>query len=597
MRGPARRAAWVLGSAIAVVALVACEGAPRVSQVVLAPSSALGCRPTDVERVEVRALGDFPASSANVISFDPGLGGPTIDRFPDETELLAVEAFGAIGAERWEGGGLARVVEGDVTVPLLRYGRACPIADPRARIPRGAATAALPDGRTWIAGGADGAEVLSSILTLQPGASLASPSASRLFVKRAFATASVLGDSVVVVGGSAAVDGPGEDTFEVLDIGTDARVGEGFLLGPRREHAAIVRGDQVVISGGRRRAGGPPLGELEVLQGSQSVAAGSLDAPRAGHAMLALDDGSVAIVGGVDAEGEPVTVVERLGVDGGLEVVAAFEPPRAEAAYVALPGSRIARVGGREGDTWTGQVDLLLEHGELVSLGALLPALAHPVAAAVGDAIVVVGADPVDGRARGAVLDPDAPPARPIQPSRPASLLLSLSDGSFIEGSANGLALLRVDATSPLDPPPASIAPAFMEDREALALDAAERWRAEAGVLRAREAGARFDVPTFRFADLAITLDASAAVELLLVLDDRPPLAIVLTQASVMLGDCRVSRHADAPLRVLREGNRVTLDAGGGERDCPVALPERIGVALRALEAGAGVRLLELERR
>lgn len=585
---------------------LACEPPPRVASIVLRLPDALGCRPTDVDRVEVTALGDFPASSMNVLSFDPGASLDPIDRFPDDTRLLAIEATGSIGSEPWVAGGVAAVRAGEVVVPLLRLGRACPLADPGARVPDGAAVAALADGRLWIAGGDDGRAAQSRVVTLRPGESLAVASSVRLFVDRTRATATALGDLVVVAGGSASADGAGEDTFEVVNVASDERAGEGFLLVPRREHAAIALADgRIVLSGGRATADGVPMGDVELLTidedgvSGTSVSAGVLAAPRAAHGMFALDDGTIAIAGGVGPDGRGIALVERFDPTSGvLELMGAFGRAREEAAFVALPGARVARIGGRDAEAWSGDVEVLLDDGEEVVLEDAIPPLERPVAAAApGGLVIVIGRDPVDGRARGVLLDPDTPRFERIEASRAATALVALADGSFAEVDALGLSLLRVGVSTPLHPPPASITPVFMDDREALALDAAARWRAREGVLEAQVSGARFDVPSLRFAQVDVALDASGAVDLLLVTDTSAPIAVSLTQEGASIGECRVTRNDAAPLRVRRAANTVTLEGGRGSVDCPVELPERIGIAVRAREEGAGVRRLEIVRR
>src|SRR5690606_4121526 len=143
---------------------------------------------------------------------------------------------------------------------------------------------------------------------------------------------------------------------------------------------------------------------------------------------------------------------------------------------------------------WTGDVELVLESGEAVSLEGVLPRLERPIAAAVhGGALLVIGRDRAGERA-GFVVDPDgADPLRAIETPRAGTALVALWDGSFLEGDPSGISALRIEVATPLDPPPASIAPAFMEDRAQLALDAAARWRARGGALEAVRDGARFD--------------------------------------------------------------------------------------------------------
>ncbi len=588
---------------------VACAPEPRLSRVVLEPPAALGCRPTDVGGVQIAALGDFPASGANVLAFDPAAPIDPVDRFPADTRLLVIEATGSIGAEPWAGGGVVEVSDEPVLrVPLLRYGRGCPFADDRARIPEGAALVSLPDGRAWIAGGHEGETVLASVMTVRPGDTLATRSAVRFFVERTGASASLVeGDLIVLAGGSDTVGGAGEDTAEIVRVSADERVGDAFLLEPRRDHAAIaIDGgalpSAVVLSGGRHAASGPPIASVEVVtvedERGVSASLGALEVARAGHVMLALDDGTIAIAGGAGIDGEPIAIVERLDPRARtLEVMGRFETARAEAAFVALPGGRVAQLGGREGEAWTGHVELLLEGGEAIHLADALPPLERPVAAAArGGAVLVTGRDG-EGARVGVVIDPDAPSATgAIEVARAGTALVPLADGSFLEGDPSGLSVLRIDVATALDPPPASIAPAFMEDRERLALDAPLRWRARGGALEAVEDGARFDVPTLRFADVRVALSATGALELVLVSDDRPPAVIALGQDGAALGSCRIERDESAPLRVTRAGSRITLDGGRGAIDCALELPERVGLALRAVEAGAAVRRLGIER-
>ncbi|MCZ7678265.1 MAG: hypothetical protein M5U28_05620 [Sandaracinaceae bacterium] len=116
-----------------------CQPEARDVRLTLELPRAIGCRPTSVDEIEVRALGDFPPGEPNVVLFDPEAGAQTIDRFPDHTLLLAVEARGSIGREPWLGGGVALVGDRSSVevITLLRYGRSCPVADATARVPAG----------------------------------------------------------------------------------------------------------------------------------------------------------------------------------------------------------------------------------------------------------------------------------------------------------------------------------------------------------------------------------------------------------------------------------------------------------------------------
>ncbi len=594
-------------AAIVALALLGtgCDRAPRDVRIELGLPRAIGCRPTAVQSVEVRALGDVPAAEPNVIVLDPAAGAQTVERFPDRTELVAVEGRGAIGPDPWIGGGVATIAEGsDVqAVTLLRYGRSCPLADSSARVPEGAAVAALSDGRLWIAGGQEDGRVLESIVSIRPGDPLATRSEARLFVERTGASATALGELVVIAGGSSAIDGPGEDTLEIVNVAEDARAGDGFLAVARREHAAIAIGArELIVIGGRDLAGGAPLAEIELVtvEGSGASAASELvarlEVARAGATALRLDDGRVAIAGGVDARDAPVDVVELFDPAERAITSTHTVPARDRAAYAALPGERIAQLGGQREGAWTGEVDVLVR-GEVVSLGDVLPALEEPRAVALADGrVLVIGRDGATRRARGVVLDVGSGEVSAIEASRAATVLLTLADGSIAEGDGDGLSALRVDLRTPLDSPPATLVPALIEDRASLAIDAPGRWRAEGGAWVAQVDDARFDLPGLRFASFELVLDASGVVEVLLVDGAAPPIAIELAQDAARLGECRAPRADDAPVRIVRADGRITLEAGLGAVDCTSALAARVGVAVRA-RRGAAVRSVSIARR
>ncbi len=414
-------------------------------------------------------------------------------------------------------------------------------------------------------------------------------------------------DLVVLAGGAGSVLGAGEDTYEVVRVteGMEARVGDGFLAARRRDHAALSLGQgRVLLIGGRSDAGASVLADAELLEvradgsSAQSRSVAHLSSPCSNPRAFRLDDGSVVVAGGTGADGEPVTAVEQLDASSfAVSTLGAF-PGRLDAAYAALPGARIAQLGGRDDGGWSGDVEVLLaKSGEVVSLGAVLPPLESPVATALRDGrVVVIGRDPTDRRARGVVLDVGNRTSSAIDPSRGPVALVPLADGSVAEGDGEGLSLLRIGIVTPFDAPPATLAPALLEDRQRLALDAPGRWQGENGALVAMADGARFDVPALRFAAFDLTLEASGEIEVLLVEDDALPVVITTGSDWVSLGDCQADRAQAARLHLVRDGNRLTLDAGNGAVDCPVTLPAHVGVAFRAA-SGSSVRTIALSRR
>lgn len=581
-----------------------CQQPPRDVRLTLELPRAIGCRPTAVDTITVRALGDFPNTEPTVVELDVEGGAQSIDRFPQGTLFVSVEGRGSIGPDAWTGGGVAPIGErsSEQLVTLLRYGRACPLPDSSARVPEGAAVAALSDGRLWVAGGNDGAIVREEVFTVRPGDVLATPIDVRLFVERTGATATALpGDLVVVAGGSSDVGGAGEDTLEIVSVreGEEARVGDGFLSSRRRDHAAIAIGDRsVLIAGGRERAGEAPLAELEVITiddsgtSAESSMVGLLAIARAGATLLSLDDGRVAIAGGVDARGEPARLVEVFDPRTSMLSSLGELPGRLDAAFVALPGARVAQIGGRVEGAWTGLVDVLVG-GEPIAVEPI-DLIRRPRAVALVDGrVLVIGSD--GSRARGAIVDVGSGEQQPFEASRAAAVLVPLADGSIVEGDEEGISALRVDLRTPFDAPPGTLFPSLMEDRAQLALDAPGRWRATRELIATTD-GARFELPGLRFAAFELELDASGSLELLLVTGSSAPIAIGLSQAAIELDGCTVVRADGAPLHITRAADRLTIEAGAGATDCTIELPERVGIAVRARE-GAGVRSLSIARR
>jgi hypothetical protein len=560
-----RRAATFL----LILAIAGCGQDPRVLALTLRLPQALGCRPTAIDEIELRALGDFPAREPNAIVLDPADRMASIERFADDTELVTIEARGSLESDVWSGGGIATAIDGELVVPVLRYGRGCAISS--ASIPAGAVVLALPDGRLWIAGGES-----ASITTLRPGEEATQASALRLFAPRIGATASFIGDGLVLVAGGAASGGvEAYDSFEILDVEAQMPAFDGFLMRGRRDHAAIELADgRVLISGGRAGPAQAPLGDAEIVAIDDgevfSIAGGALVHPRAEHTMFALDGGDIVVAGGVAANGEPVADVERF--DGeSFERIARFTPRR-EAAYAAIPGARLLQIGGREGARWTGDVEVLLEDGSVIALDPI-DALEAPRAVALVDGrVVVAGRDPIDRRGRGLVLDPGVG-VLPLDASRAPSHMVRLAGGTIVQGDADGISLLRVDLRTPLDPPPESLFFSIPEDRAALALDAPDRWVIDRGLVASVD-GARFDLRTLALSDFTLDVDAEGAF------------TIVFTARDAELA---CATEFVAPVHASRMGDRVTIGA------CELELTGRVGIAVRAAQ-GTIVRSLVVTR-
>ena len=608
------------------LALLGCSQDPRVVRVELLAPEAIGCRPFEVRSIVVTPLADSPSSSRPSIRLGLAGGTERLDFFAPETERVAVRAEGVVrmgaGTVPWVGGGIAAWDPGSsdtatLLVPLLQLRRSCVLGDASARMRDGAAAVALDDGRLLVAGGHDAALLVSpGVLFVRPGERLVrAPDAARLFVPRTGATATALtAELVVVAGGAGAAGGSAYDSFEVLRVteGVEERVPLTSLLArARRDHAAASLPDgRVLLVGGREGATGA-LGDAELLRvevdgtEASSTLTASRPLPRAEGRVLVLDDGAVLVVGGVDAAGEPVPTVERF--DPSIDTFVALDAglaPRADAAWVAVRGARAARVGGRNPDgMWSRDVDVLIDGGaEVVTLADRLAPVESPVAIGLPDGrVLVIGLDPVSRRAAAQLVDPGGSRDEsereedPVEPSRLASHLIELADGSIAEADGEGMSLLRLDTSTLFDDPSANIFPAQMDQRAELALDAARRWRAEGDRLVAQVDGARLDLPRSRFLAFEARLSVSGPLEVLLTSDGRAPTVITVDDTAVSFGECRAERGGGAEITVTRDRASLTLATDVAEASCALVVPGRVGIAIRAAE-GSGVERIAVTR-
>ena len=177
---------------------------------------------------------------------------------------------------------------------------------------------------------------------------------------RTDSTATALTDGrVVVVGGT--VPGSLQPSGEIDMIAEDGASLDiskldGPLTTPRAGHTATRLGDDVgapvLIVGGLDAAGAPiALAELfKPLSGAiLATFTATMSVPRHGHAAALMPDGSVLIIGGLDAAGMPVRRLELFSVDGGF-IDAGDLPAEAgviEIAATTLPDGRILLTGGR----------------------------------------------------------------------------------------------------------------------------------------------------------------------------------------------------------------------------------------------------------
>lgn len=597
---------------VLAVGLLACGPAPEVATARLLLRALPSCELAPAEQVTVRASGDFPSELRQVDLAAPD----ALDGFPPDTRWLAIES--SAGGER--AGSLIARGSGDqlANALMLPLGRSCPLGDPLAAAPPGAALAPLPGGGLLIAGGrpSGGSAATAQVAVLPPGAALARAVPQGMLLRRAGASATPLGERVVIAGGGADERGPAHDSFEVYEQARDAfdLAQSANLSGPRRDHGAARLPDgRVLLAGGVTEVGAQPLASAELIElgaGDSSALERGLRSARTSPHVLVLDDGSVLIALGLDARGEPVTEVERFDPEQLSFVHAGQLPAHPQAAVVALEGGLIAYVGCSPPDVLAATCELvwLLPDGErwVAAPAALEPAalasaglngLLDLRAVALGDGrLLVTGRDLWDDVERRAfVIDPNVPAIERADASRVPDGLITLADGAIVEIDAAGASLRRHDVQSELDDPPDPLR--LGPDAFSVVLDAAERWSSQEDGLVA-VSDARIDLPRLRFAALRVELELDGEARLLLEPDAAPAVAIEIDPDRLSLGECSLERGATRAVAIERDGERVTLESDGRTRGCSAARPlgDRVGIALRAV-ANTHLRALRVVRR
>jgi hypothetical protein len=273
---------------------------------------------------------------------DPRTGGAAID--------LA-------GAALFVGGGIEAVERFDPrTGELAQVGRLAPRTG-AAAAPLGPAAAPI----LAVVGGTLAGQPAGLLELIQPtaegGARVDHVDDARL--ARVGATATTLTDGrVIIVGGRGAAGAPTGDLIELTATGPELRTARAALAHPRAEHSATRLGDDVgapvLIAGGLGGNGNPvAIAELwKPLSGdlaSATTFAPSMIVPRRGHRAELMPDGSVLFIGGLDAMGQPIRMLERFIIDAGF--VPAGELPATSGVVdmttTRLPDGRILITGGR----------------------------------------------------------------------------------------------------------------------------------------------------------------------------------------------------------------------------------------------------------
>jgi hypothetical protein len=605
MRPALRVGVWVL------CGVCACAPAPRLTTARVTLRTLPGCELGSKPKLRLRAAGDFPAPAARAFS---SAAPVTFDGLPQATRWLVLEATDGRG----RAGGLVALPGRDLDrgALMLPLGRSCPLGDPLAAAPAGAAVAALPDGDLLIAGGQNSSgEATADAVVLPAGEPLVTEVAGGMLLHRAGASATRVGSLVLIAGGGPDARSTAHDTFEVFDSETrhfDTAQSAKLAGGPRREHGAVLLPDgRVLIAGGQAAVGSAPLGSAELIDVATSRVervAGELQVARIAPQLLVLDGGAVLVALGRDASGALVSELESfdLGTQR-FSLLAAQLPVHAEAAVAALEGDRVAYLGCDPGDAGC-ELVLIVPDGhdfgvvtpfdrQLLSASGLRDLEQVRLLALRDGRLLVTGRDRsqlVERRAF--VIDLNASTIEPLESteaiSRVPDDLLALDDGTLVELNAAGLSLGRRELVTELDSPPAGLIGA---DVLGVALDHAARWGRSGDALTALQA-ARFDLPFLRFADVRVELELEGEASLLLEPESAMPIALSLSPPELALGACKLARRSGDAIAVERHAATVVLHSGARSQSCDAPrLRARIGIAVQA-QAGARVAKLHVRR-
>lgn len=172
-------------------------------------------------------------------------------------------------------------------------------------------------------------------------------------------TASTLSDGrVVVIGGrdpAGAVAGAVSEVAVASGI-VNVRPLRAELAHPRQGHTATRLaadiGAPLLIAGGLDDAGAPvATAELykPLSEDFSQTFARNMVVPRSRHVAVPLPDGSVLVLGGVNAANQPIDTVELFSLDAGFVAVGSLPPNsgRVDMSATVLPDGRVLIAGGR----------------------------------------------------------------------------------------------------------------------------------------------------------------------------------------------------------------------------------------------------------
>jgi hypothetical protein len=199
----------------------------------------------------------------------------------------------------------------------------CRLGHTATRTESSASTAAAPDLFVLVYGGGGSADPVAEILRVAPN----QPDVDT--IDWGFAQSAVTPDPGPMISGHAAVTLPDRRILVIGGVTADGTVlADGMIYDPddgsftllpglldtgRYGHTVGLLGDELVVAGGTG-ADGLPLGDAEIFdvaEGDPSwVAVTDLVVPRTGHQAFPMSSGTLGLLGGVDAAGEPTRVIE-----------------------------------------------------------------------------------------------------------------------------------------------------------------------------------------------------------------------------------------------------------------------------------------------
>src|SRR5690606_13857955 len=126
--------------------------------------------------------------------------------------------------------------------------------------------------------------------------------------------------------------------------------------------------------------------------------------------------------------------------------------------------------------------------------------------------------------------------------------------------------------------------------------DVSARWEGLASEGLRANAPARADLPLLRFAALRVELAIEGQGALLLRPASADAVAITLDDRQIALGECSLPRDTDAPCKIERDAERLTLACGERSTRCKsAALVGHVAIAL-TLERDATLRAFSVTR-